>query len=305
MTNTKHSQLPAISVIIPTRNRLASLRRTINSLLLQDLSPTEYEIIIIDDGSTDGTAEYLETLRPNIRVCSTPGIGPGRARNAGSALAKGNILVSTDDDCVPARDWLTSITHALSTRRTAAIGGAIINALPNDALATVHYEMNHFLASRLETDIEKSWYRATANFACLASVFRSHGGFDDRFFRGGEDREFVGRLINAGEKVLFCPSITVWHYHSFTFTSYMNHFFRLGQGSFVLFEVIAKEKRLTIPRLDAHIFFELLRTISSGHGILENSRRGALIVASQAAVVSGYAVAATLRVLTPQTRINQ
>jgi len=290
MTDANYSQPPAISVIVPTHNRLGSLRRTISSLLRQDLEPNVYEIIVVDDGSTDGTERYLRELseRSNLRFHTIRRGGPAAARNRGAELARGQILVFIDDDCIAPTTWLPSIEQALRSQPVAAVGGSIRNQLHGNAYACVHDEMNRFISARLEREEGKAWYRATGNFACWASVFRKSGGLDERFSTGGEDREFVARLIKAGERVVHAREILVDHLHKFTLASFLIHFFREGRGSYLLFRIVAREKGLPVTHLSLKEYIDLLRTVGRGQGFLESIKRTALVIAAQASAFLGY-----------------
>ncbi len=108
---------PAISVVVATYNRRAVLARTLPTLFAQDLPPGQYEVIVVVDGSTDGTAEWLRGLRPRqaFRVLEQPNLGPAAARNAGLAAARGGLILFLDDDilCGP------TLLRTQSRRRTA------------------------------------------------------------------------------------------------------------------------------------------------------------------------------------------
>ena len=98
---------PYFSVVVPTHNRLNMLREVLRALGDQTGAP-EIEVIVIDDGSTDGTAAALEAHHPSYPFTfrSQPNGGPGRARNHGVSLAKGRFVVFIGDDTVPERDFL-------------------------------------------------------------------------------------------------------------------------------------------------------------------------------------------------------
>src|SRR5512136_1080752 len=97
---------PCISVVIPTYNRRALLTRTLPTVLAQTLPAEEYEVIVVVDGSTDGSAAWLRGLTPTVtlRVLEQPNQGPGAARNAGIRAARGRVVLLLDDDllCGPA-----------------------------------------------------------------------------------------------------------------------------------------------------------------------------------------------------------
>ncbi|MFA6035793.1 MAG: glycosyltransferase family A protein [Candidatus Micrarchaeia archaeon] len=95
------------SVIVPVYNGEKAIREVVDALLGQGLSHKEYEVIVVDDGSTDGTLEVLKNYGRSIRIVKAgKNGGPGRARNLGIRAARGNILAFTDADCVPDKNWL-------------------------------------------------------------------------------------------------------------------------------------------------------------------------------------------------------
>jgi glycosyltransferase involved in cell wall biosynthesis len=283
---------PIFSVVLPTRDRLEQLKEAIASLFSQDIPAGDFEIIVVDDGSTDGTSLFLRGLETGrLRVTSTPGIGPAGARNAGSRLAVGEIIAFIDDDCIVPPDWLRSLSVAFSSADVAAVGGHLRNLLADRRLSVVHDEMNNFAALQLETNREEPWFSSAGALACRAEVFRRHGGFDDRL-RLGEDREFMGRLLAAPEKVLRDPAIVIGHRHAFTLLSFVQRFFRLGKGSYFLFNVVAREKHLSIPRIGFRDILAMIETVGSGHGLVENTKRAGLVVLSQTSAAIGWVVAA-------------
>jgi GT2 family glycosyltransferase len=168
------------------------------------------------------------------------------------------------------------------------VGGGIRNQLQENLFSVVYDETNRFISARLEREEGKAWFRPTCNFACWTSVFRSHGGFDERFFLGSDDREFIARLINAGEGVLHAPDIIVDHNHQFSLPSFLLHFFRLGRGSYLLHRVVAKEKGLSVKHLSAMEYLGLVWKVGRGHDFLESLKRTALVLASQASALAGY-----------------
>ena len=115
-----------VSVIIPTYNRVSSLRRTIESLKAQSFPSGKFEIIVADDGSKDGTAEYLAEEEKNgtLRFLHMENRGHPAARNAALRISSGEIVVFTDDDCELPKDWIARFDRLFSATDADAIGGA-------------------------------------------------------------------------------------------------------------------------------------------------------------------------------------
>src|SRR3989338_1972884 len=96
-----------ITIIIPTYNRKNMLKKCLHILLTQNYFNEKYEVIVVDDGSRDGTKEVVRAFNnPQLRYYWQENKGPGAAINAGARIAKGDILAFTEDDCIVSKDWL-------------------------------------------------------------------------------------------------------------------------------------------------------------------------------------------------------
>ena len=285
---------PRFSVVVTTHNRCALLRRAVESLLSQDLSPKEFEIILVDDGSTDGTPDYLQSLQchNNVRSARIENSGIPVARNAGVALARGRILAFTDDDCLVPQNWLTRIEDALRSSQAVAVGGIIRNKREDNLLARVYSEMNESLRTQLNRNAQHPGFLTTNNLACLALTFRRFRGFDERFFHGAEDREFIARLQAAGEKVVFVDDIVVDHYQSFTLTSFIFHMYRQGRGSYLYHNVISNESHLPREKGFVQRNFTMIEAAILKHGGIEGLKVALLILVAQLSATVGYLSAA-------------
>ncbi|HEY3130382.1 MAG TPA: glycosyltransferase family 2 protein [Acidobacteriota bacterium] len=194
-----------ISVIIPTYNRAHVLPAVIESLLGQDFPAHAFEILIVDDGSTDGSFQYLQTLGPPIRVFSQIHGGASRARNLAARNATGTILAFTDDDCRPEKNWLRAIALAMEKHqsRVGLLG---------------HTYSEHPASTFVHSVFKDSEPVVTCNFAVAREAFRSVGGFDDHFVIYFEDEDLGLRLKKAGYPIVYEPGMRVLHpskYQSF------------------------------------------------------------------------------------------
>ena len=120
-------QLPVISVVTPTFNRKDELVHLFSSMKKQTLDPKFFEMIISDDGSTDGTEEYVKSLENkfkfNLLYVSQKNLGPGSARNNGVKNSKGELIVFIDSDCEADSNWLEVIFNAYKNNDFDAFGG--------------------------------------------------------------------------------------------------------------------------------------------------------------------------------------
>ena len=200
-----------ISVVMPTYNRVAELRRTIPSLLEQDLAPQRYEIIVADSNSSDGTAEYLASLG---RVRHLPGNYSGRAaaRNAGIAAAKGRVVLFNDSDIIASRDLLSQHLARHDAQRCAVVGLEVQvrsyeEYLARSATPPARDTLHPPTRKRL------SWlYFLTGNASVRKSDLEAVAGFDESFTGyGHEDLELGYRLTLLGVPIVYEPKAINYH----------------------------------------------------------------------------------------------
>ncbi|MGH2568470.1 MAG: glycosyltransferase, partial [Bacteroidota bacterium] len=170
----KANETMRFSVIIPTYNRVTKLRQCVESLLAQDVDPEQYEIIVVNDGSADGTTDYVRSLRGDrrVRLIEIPNSGPARARNRGTQLAEGSILAFTDDDCTCPPAWLRDLERAMQATNAVAVGGVVQNRIMENDLTRVYEETNRYLAQKINEEEGKARFLTTNNFAVLRSMLR-------------------------------------------------------------------------------------------------------------------------------------
>jgi GT2 family glycosyltransferase len=215
---------PTVSVIVPTFDRRASLQRLLDGLARQTYPLDAVEVVVVDDGSADGTREWLERARfpYRLRPLSQEHGGAAAARNRGVAEATGELLVFLDDDVVPDTEVVRSHVAAQRDRDTVVIG---------PMLAPTEWSRPAWI--RWEEDKLHAVYRAmvsgrwpctprqffTANASLPRDRFLAAGGFDTRF-RRAEDVELGYRLRDAGMRFVFEPAARVWHYPRRSFASW-------------------------------------------------------------------------------------
>jgi glycosyltransferase involved in cell wall biosynthesis/peptidoglycan/xylan/chitin deacetylase (PgdA/CDA1 family) len=207
---------PRISVVIPTYNRRALLTRTLPTVFAQDLPAEGYEVIVVVDGSTDGSADWLRRLAPTVtlQVLEQPNRGPGAARNAGIGAARGPVVLLLDDDllCGPALLQEHLAAHDGSERRM-VFGPVLIAADSPDSLATdLARQDTAAWAARRERDLEPGWpcdAMVDANSSVARAVLLECGGFDERFGRQRETADLGLRLWAMGIRFRYRPAAVV------------------------------------------------------------------------------------------------
>jgi glycosyltransferase involved in cell wall biosynthesis len=192
-----------VSVIVPARNAEVTLPRTLAALRAQEGAP-EFEVIVVDDGSTDATARVAEAGGPPVRVLSQAAAGPAEARNRGVAAASGEVLAFCDADCFPARGWLAAGVRALG--HADLVQGQV---RPDPAA-----ELGPFDRSLWITYEVGLW--ETANLFVTRELYDRTGGFEDwlRPVAGkamAEDVWFGWRAKRAGGRSAFCAEALAHH----------------------------------------------------------------------------------------------
>jgi glycosyltransferase involved in cell wall biosynthesis len=209
---------PRISVVVPTYNRLDTLRHVIPSLLAQDLRRGEYEVVVADSNSTDGTAAYLAEVAkdsPFVRHLPGPYTGRASARNAGIAAANGRIVLFTDADIIASPDLLARhLEHHDRPGTRAVVGMEVQVGSYEDYLAK---RADRALRAPLHGEKPKrlSWlYFLTGNASLPRADLDSIGRFDEDFTGyGHEDLELGYRVQSAGIPIEYEPRAVNYHWH--------------------------------------------------------------------------------------------
>jgi glycosyltransferase involved in cell wall biosynthesis len=203
---------PRVSVIIPTRNRRALLRELLEALAKQ--SYDNYEAIVVDDGSTDGSAEEVEAWARNgvsARLVQGTGEGAVAARLAGVAAAEGELLAFTDDDCIPNRDWLAAGVGALDSGADVVQGVTRPHGAVRPLDRTIMVDRHDGLYNTCNVFYRRSAYDAAGGFERAAGgVLRFRPGRRARNLGFGEDALLGWRVRRAG-RAEFAPDAIVDH----------------------------------------------------------------------------------------------
>ena len=205
---------PFVSVIVPVYNDERGLGIALRALLAQRYAPDRYEIIIVDNGSADGTlaaARGAEQAHPGrVRVLTEHAQrGSYAARNCGIAAARGTVLAFTDADCAPAPDWIGQGVAALA-ESGAALAAGRIDMTFRGAHPNVWEHLDAVGKLNQQRYVEAYGFGATANLFVQRAAVERHGAFRADLISGG-DYEFGRRLTGAGEKAVYAAHAVVRH----------------------------------------------------------------------------------------------
>jgi GT2 family glycosyltransferase len=198
---------PRISIVVCSFNGAATIRDTLESLLALDYP--DYQVIVIDDGSTDETAAIAREYK--VTPISTENRGLSNARNTGWQAATGEIVAYIDDDAYPDPHWLQYLAYTYLTTDYAAVGGHA-PAPPGDGpiadcVANAPGRPVHVLLT--DTDAE---HIPGCNMSFRRSVLEAVGGFDPRYRAAGDDVDICWRILDRGWKIGFQPGALNWHH---------------------------------------------------------------------------------------------
>jgi len=208
--NSKPNPQTIISVVIITWNRKEDVLETIRAVYDQPFK--EFEIIVVDNGSKDGTVEDIEQLYPRVKLvpldCNR---GVSYARNAGIAIARGEIIVCLDSDASPSKNMFGIIVNKFRLNpRTGIINSKIVNAFTGqiDNIAGWSYSENDIKFQDTEF---LSFSFSEGGCAIRKEIFDKIGLFWDHLFFGCEGMEFSLRVLDADYDILYSPESLVYH----------------------------------------------------------------------------------------------
>jgi GT2 family glycosyltransferase len=222
---------PKVSVVVASYNGDRTLKACLESL--QRLNYPDYEVILVDDGSTDTTAQ-IAFMHPKIRCFRhEKNLGLAVARNTGIAASEGEIVAFTDSDCRADEDWLYYLVSDLAGGEFAGMGGP--NFLPpeDSPVATAVMVSPGGPAHVMLTD-RQAEHIPGCNMAFYKEALAEVGGFDPIFHRAGDDVDICWRLQQAGYKIGFSPAAFVWHFRRSTLRAYLKQQHGYGEAEAML-----------------------------------------------------------------------
>lgn len=217
---------PRVSVVVCAYNAASTLEDCLSSL--ERLTYPDYEVILVDDGSTDGTPA-IAARHPLARVVRVPNGGLSAARNHGLAHATGDIVAYTDADVRVDPDWLTHLVQPMLGTDLVGCGGP--NVVPADdpdlaqCVARAPGGPTHVLL-----DDRIAEHVPGCNMAFRREALQRIGGFNPIYLRAGDDVDVCWRLQAQGGKIGFAPAALVWHHHRASLKAYWRQQVGYGEG---------------------------------------------------------------------------
>lgn len=232
------------TVIVPTFNRRDEIKELLGSLNRQAISSDLFEVIIVDDGSTDDTEsvvnEFTENTSLKIRFLKQDHKGPGEARNLGMANAEGEYYVFIDSDCIAGEKWLEAYRLELTGIKPAGFGGPD-KVLPefSPVQKAIDYSMTSFITTggirgHSKKKISK-YYPRSFNMGVRADIVEKIGGMNQ--LRHGQDIEFSHRIISTGEPVIKVADAVVYHKRRISVRKFFRQVFNWGVARINLYKI--------------------------------------------------------------------
>lgn len=267
---------PRVTVVVPTRDRPASLRRCLAALARQE--PVPLEVIVADDGSRDAAAvRALVDSTPGARLIRLEGRGPAHARNAGADAAAGEVVCFTDDDCIPQPGWARALAAAALEHGVAG-GRTVTPPSASPQVQATQAVIDHLQAWALVPGSPSPGFVPTCNLGVRRDVARSIR-FDAAFpAAAGEDRDWSARALARGFPPARVEHAVVVHDIDGGTATFARRQFRYGRGSARFRSSVAS------GRGPFRFYLGLVRA-----GFRAGARVGCLVLAAQVMGVAGAA----------------
>jgi glycosyltransferase involved in cell wall biosynthesis len=222
---------PKVSVVVCVYNG----ERTIDACLasLKKLNYPNYEVIVVNDGSTDGTRQIAESY-DYIRLVNQENKGLSEARNVGIRASKGEIIAFTDADCMADPDWLSYLVARFRSSDFGAVGGPNLSPADDSWVASC-VAVSPGAPTHVLLDDEVAEHIPGCNMAFRRQALEAINGFDPIFRAAGDDVDVCWRLQNKGYKIGFSPAAVVWHFRRNTIRDYLKQQRGYGRAETLLF----------------------------------------------------------------------
>ena len=241
-----------VSIVVPTYNRIERLKQVIAAIERQTYPLENMEVIVVSDGSTDGTHEYLASIKTplSLRFVVQQNSGPAAARNNGARNARGEYVLFIDDDVVPTPQLVAEHMRLQTERPNLVVVGPMLN--PPDFTHSPWVAWEQAMLEKQYAAMRRGDWAATArqfytgNTSLPRQVLISSGGFNERF-RRAEDIELAYRLENLGVEFCFSKEAIGYHYAERSFNSWLQIPYAYGKYE-IIFSREVNHELLTFIR---------------------------------------------------------
>ncbi len=223
---------PKLSIVIPTYGTTGVLVECLRALSEQKGDTDACEVLVVNDGGKESEAFEVPGQRVRIRYARQDHKGPAAARNLGTRMAEGEIVVFLDDDSVPLKDWLQATMSAwMDTPDCDGIGGYVASDPGESIYCRVNADFFNWYLEQQGHDGE-CLFLVTCNAGYKKGSLESFGGFDDRFERAcGEDRDLNLKIVRGGGKLRLDKRILVYHDRDLTLKSFAKKHYHYGKAA--------------------------------------------------------------------------
>ena len=214
-----------VSVVIPAYNASKTIDDCLTSILKQDFS--DYEVVVVDDGSTDDTLEKVK--RYPVKLVRSPRQGAPGARNVGFEASKGNIVIFLDSDCIVGRNLIVNLIRPLLNPEIGVTQPWWDNIDKDKLVPSLIFKIYEYLVS----NIEYPDYLWSYCFAIRRELFEAVGKFDPATGIGADDIELAQRIVKAGYRIYLMKELRVKHLFRQSLLGHIKRHFRIARDQFV------------------------------------------------------------------------
>jgi cellulose synthase/poly-beta-1,6-N-acetylglucosamine synthase-like glycosyltransferase len=234
----------SVSIIIPTFNGASRIGNCLDALVRQ-IAGRGVEILVVNDGSTDRTAEVVQRYS-GVRLVNQANAGPAAARNRGALEARGSIILFTDDDCVPTPDWLDAMIGPFEDPDVVGVRG--VYRTHQECFIARFVQIEYEERYRLVSNLDRIDFIDTYSAAFRRDRFLETTGYDTSFpVASAEDAELSYRMSARGWKMKFAPAAIVYHTHPETLWRYLTRKYK-----YAFWRVLAVRKNRSKAVKDSH-----------------------------------------------------
>ena len=233
---------PFVSIIVPVFNGEKTIEKCIQSLLNLHYPKDKYEIIIVDNNSTDNTRQIVEKYP--VKLLLETKRGSYAARNTGIKAAKGDFLAFTDSDCIADENWLKHLIKNFDDDEVGGVGGKVVAYNPVTFVEQYIAKFSGDLDQETFVRYKKPFI-ITANAMYKRDVLDKVGLFDESLLSGG-DMDMGWRVFEKGFKIVYEPKAIVYHKHRTTLKGLFFQSFKYAEGHVALFKKYRDRKKYQI-----------------------------------------------------------